>query len=127
MSELAQKRPKHLNLFQIKLPVGGVASILHRVSGFALFLLLPLLIWMLELSLASPESHEALRGILAHPLAKLVIIGLIWAFLHHFFMGIRILLIDLHIGVARQPARATAIAVLVVSLSLTAVLGVLLW
>lgn len=127
MSEIARKRPKYLNLFQIKLPIAGFASILHRISGFGLFLMLPLLLWLLELSLGSAESYGALQAIASHPLVKLLLIGLLWAFLHHFFMGIRILLIDVHVGVAKAQAGASAKAVLAVSLALTAVLGALLW
>jgi succinate dehydrogenase / fumarate reductase cytochrome b subunit len=127
MSEIAQKRPKHLNLFQIKLPIAGVASILHRMSGFGLFLMLPLLIWLLELSLASPDSFAQFKALIAHPLIKLLLIGLLWAFLHHFCMGIRILLIDIHVGVAKAQAAASAKAVLAVSLILTVILGAKLW
>lgn len=127
MAELTKKRPKYLNLFQIRLPIAGFASILHRVSGLGLFLMLPVLIWLLDSSLRSPESWEAMRGVIAHPLVKLVLIGLLWAFLHHFFMGIRILLIDVHVGVAKAQARNSAIAVLAVSLTLTLILGAKLW
>ncbi|WP_126445045.1 succinate dehydrogenase, cytochrome b556 subunit [Sulfuricystis multivorans] len=127
MNTIARKRPKHLNLFQIKLPVAGIASILHRVSGFGLFLMLPFLIWLLELSLTSPDSFATFQSIAAHPLIKLLLIGLLWAFLHHFFMGMRILLIDIHVGVAKAQASASAKAVLAVSLALTLILGVKLW
>lgn len=127
MAELARKRPKYLNLFQIKLPIAGFASILHRVSGFGLFLMLPLLIWLLDLSLRSPDSYQTFQAIVGHPLVKLLLIGLLWAFLHHFFMGIRILLIDIHVGVAKAQAGASAKAVLAVSLLLTVILGVKLW
>ncbi len=127
MSEIARKRPKYLNLLQIKLPIAGFASILHRVSGFGLFLMLPLLIWLLELSLGSQESYATLQSIVAHPLAKLVLIGLLWAFLHHFCMGIRILLIDIHIGVDKAQAGNSAKMVLAVSLPLTLILGAKLW
>jgi succinate dehydrogenase / fumarate reductase cytochrome b subunit len=127
MSEITKKRPKYLNLFEIKLPIAGFASILHRVSGFGLFLMLPLLIWLLELSLGSAESYATLQSIVAHPVAKLVLIGLLWAFLHHFCMGIRILLIDIHIGVDKAQAGNSAKMVLAVSLPLTLILGAKLW
>lgn len=127
MSELTRKRPKYLNVIEIKLPLPGFASILHRVSGIGMFLMLPLLIWLLELSLRSPESFETLRSVAANPLVKLVLIGLLWAFLHHFCMGIRILLIDIHVGVEKAKALASAKAVLAVSLVLTLLLGVKLW
>lgn len=127
MDGIARKRPKHLNLFQIKLPSAGVASILHRISGFGMFLMLPLLIWLLELSLGSPETFALFKSIIANPLVKLLLIGLLWAFLHHFCMGIRILLIDIHMGVGKAQAAASAKAVLAVSVALTLILGVKLW
>jgi succinate dehydrogenase / fumarate reductase cytochrome b subunit len=127
MSELSKQRPKFLNLMEIRLPLPGVASILHRVSGVGLFLMLPLLIWLLDLSLRSPDSFETLRGVVANPLVKLVLIGLLWAFLHHFCMGIRILLIDIHVGVEKAKARASSVVVFAVSLVLTVILGALLW
>lgn len=123
MSELRKQRPKFLNLAEIRLPLPGFASILHRVSGAALFLMLPLLIWLLQLSLGSAESFETLKAVTGNPLVKLILFGLLWAFLHHFCMGIRILLIDIHVGVEKQAARASAKAVLAVSLALTVILG----
>lgn len=127
MAELVKKRPKYLNLFEIKLPLPGWVSILHRISGAGLFLLLPFLIWLLGLSLGSRESYEAFRSITGHWFVKLILTGLMWAYLHHFCMGIRILLIDMHVGVDKAPARTSAIAVLVISLALTLFLGAQLW
>lgn len=123
MAEISKQRPKFLNLLEIKQPLPAVASILHRVSGAGLFLMLPLLIWLLQLSLGSTESIETLKAIFANPLVKLILLGLLWAFLHHFCMGIRILLIDVHVGVEKAQARKSAVAVLVVSLALTLILG----
>ncbi|MDO9601226.1 MAG: succinate dehydrogenase, cytochrome b556 subunit [Rhodocyclaceae bacterium] len=127
MAALSKKRPKYLNLIKIKLPIAGIASILHRVSGVGMFLMLPLLVWLLELSLRSPESFEAMKQVAAHPLLKLILIGLLWALLHHFCMGIRILLIDMHIGVEKAQASASAKMVLAVSLPLTLIVGAKLW
>lgn len=127
MAALSKKRPKYLNLIKIKLPIAGIASILHRVSGVGIFLMLPLLVWLLELSLRSPESFEAMKQVAAHPLLKLILIGLLWALLHHFCMGIRILLIDMHIGVEKAQASASAKMVLAVSLPLTLIVGAKLW
>ncbi len=129
MSEITMKkeRPKHLDLRVIKLPLPGFASILHRISGAGLFLMLPFLIFLFQLSVESPQSFETFKAIVGHPLAKLVLLGLLWAFLHHFCMGIRILLIDLGMGTELQAARTSAKAVLAVSLVLTVILGVKLW
>jgi len=122
-----QTRPKYLDLFTIRLPVPGLVSILHRISGFGLFLFLPLLLWLLHSSLASPDAYERYRETIAHPFVKLILIGLLWAFLHHLFAGLRFLLLDIHVGTELGTARNSSRAVLVVSVVLTVVLGALLW
>jgi succinate dehydrogenase / fumarate reductase, cytochrome b subunit len=127
MAEMTKVRPKFLNLFEIRLPLAGWASILHRISGAGLFVMLPGLIYLLGLSLGTPEDFENFKALLGHPLVKLVLFGLMWAFLHHFCMGVRVLLIDMHIGVEKAQARASAVVVLAVSLALTLILGVKLW
>jgi len=122
--EIAKKRPKYLALHEIRLPLAGYASILHRVSGAGLFLMLPLLIWLLQLSLGSTADSAAMfSAVMGNVLVKLILLGLLWAFLHHFCMGIRILLIDIQIGVEKPQAHASAVAVMVVSLVLTLILG----
>ena len=73
MTELTKQRPKFLNLAEIKLPVPGFASILHRISGAGLFLMLPLLIWLLDLSLKSPDSYQTFLAATGHPLLKLLL------------------------------------------------------
>lgn len=124
MPEMSKQRPKYLALHEIRLPLAGFASILHRVSGAGLFLMLPLLIWLLQLSLGSTaESAEMFAAVTGNLLVKLILVGLLWAFLHHFCMGIRILLIDIHVGVEKQQAHNSAVAVMVVSLALTLVFG----
>jgi succinate dehydrogenase / fumarate reductase, cytochrome b subunit len=124
MPEMTKQRPKYLALHEIRLPLAGYASILHRVSGAGLFLMLPLLIWLLELSLGSSQDSAAMFGaVTGNWLVKLVLLGLLWAFLHHFCMGIRILLIDIHVGVEKQQAHNSAMAVMIVSLALTLVFG----
>jgi succinate dehydrogenase / fumarate reductase, cytochrome b subunit len=92
-----------------------------------LFLFLWFFLEGLERSLASPESFDDIKSTLGHPLVKLVTLGLLWAYLHHSFAGIRHLGLDLRLGIELPKARASAYAVLVVSLGLTLVLGVLLW
>lgn len=124
MSEMTKQRPKHLALHEIRLPLAGFASILHRVSGAGLFLMLPLLIWLFQLSLGSTQQNvDMFNAVTGNWLAKLILLGLIWAFLHHFCMGIRILLIDIHVGVEKQQAHSSAVAVMVISLALTAIFG----
>jgi len=122
-----KKRPKHLALHLIKLPLPGFVSILHRVSGMALFLALPLLLWMLQYSLRSIETYTELMDVLAQPLAKLVMLGLLWAFLHHFCAGLRYLAIDMHWVSNLAQARNSSWVVMFVSLALTVLLGAKLW
>jgi succinate dehydrogenase / fumarate reductase cytochrome b subunit len=124
MPEMTKQRPKHLALNEIRLPLAGFASILHRISGAGLFLLLPFLIWLLQLSLGSTQGNaEMFAAVTGNWLVKLILLGLVWAFLHHFCMGIRILLIDVHVGVEKEQARSSAMAVMVISLALTAIFG----
>ena len=118
-----QPRPKFRNLnfpllLTYRLPLPGMVSIMHRISGAALFLMLPLLLWLFDLSLMSELSFERLRGITANFFFKLMLVFLIWGFFHHLVAGIRYLLLDLHIGVDLKSARASAIAVYAVSLPL---------
>lgn len=124
MPEVTRQRPKFLTLNEIRLPLAGIASILHRVSGAGLFLMLPLLIWLFQLSLGStPESAATFRAVVGNPVVRLILLGLVWAFLHHFCMGIRLLLIDLHIGVEKQQSHTSAKAVFAASLTLTLAFG----
>jgi succinate dehydrogenase / fumarate reductase cytochrome b subunit len=124
-----KKRPVYLNLVRVRLPLPGFVSILHRISGTLLFLLLLVfgVAWFAE-SLASPEGFAALRQTLSMPFFKLVLAGALWAYLHHFCAGIRYLFLDVHVGVALPQARATSWVVLVVSIGLTLLIaGELLW
>ena len=121
------KRPKHLALHHIKLPLSGFVSILHRVSGLILFFALPLLLLMLQYSLRSIETYTQLMSVLAHPLLKLMLLGLLWAFLHHFCAGLRYLAIDLRYISNLAQARYSSKMVMGASLALTILLGVELW
>lgn len=122
-----KKRPKHLALHKIKLPLPGIVSILHRVSGVFLFLSLPLLLWLLQMSLRSIETYTRLVECLHAPLLKLVLLGLLWAFFHHFFAGIRYLALDFHYGANLSAARNSSYLVIGASVLATIVSGVGLW
>lgn len=124
---MATRRPVYLNLFKIKLPLPGLVSIMHRISGFGLFLLLPWLIYALQESLASEQGFEQLMSWLGQPLVKLSLLAVLWAYLHHFCMGLRYLALDLDIGVALPQARFSAKLVLAVSLTATFLIGIRLW
>ena len=130
MSDAAvkKKRPLWYNLSPLNLPLPGLVSFLHRVSGALLFVLTAWLLYLLDASLAGPERFEEMQRMIAHPLARLVLLAVLWAFLHHLCAGVRYLFLDLDMGVDLPTARATSGAVLAVSLALTVVLGgLLLW
>lgn len=124
---MANQRPKHLNLFKIKLPLPGVVSLLHRMSGALLFAAIPLFLLMFQASLDSAESFEKIRLATGSPQAKLVLILLFWGFLHHFFAGFRFLLMDAHIGLGLHESRRNSLLVIAFSLSLTVIAGIWIW
>ena len=132
-SAVARKaRPKYLSLrallFEIRLPLPGWVSILHRISGALLvFPFAAWLIFMLDSSLASDAGFEHVKGYLRLPLVKLGLLVCIWAYCHHFCAGIRFLLLDVNRGIELQHARSSAVAVLVVSLLMTVFFAVKLW
>jgi len=119
----ARVRPqfRNLSLGQLasyRLPPAGLLSILHRVSGMLLFLMLPVLLWMFDLSLKTESTYARLHTVLGGVLVKLVLLALIWAILHHLFAGIRYLALDLHMGIAKEPSTRSALGVFAVSLAL---------
>ncbi|HYD57514.1 MAG TPA: succinate dehydrogenase, cytochrome b556 subunit [Burkholderiales bacterium] len=126
-------RPKYLSLpailFEIRLPLPALVSILHRVSGVLLvFPLAAWLLYLLDASLASEAGFERIRShYLQVPLVKAGMILFAWAFLHHLCAGIRFLFLDIDKGIHLRAARITSAIVLVVSLLLTAVFAVKIW
>lgn len=133
MTEQAKKRPEYRNINFFKdlptyrLPLAGIVSILHRISGLLMFLLLPFIIWMFDKSLSSEISYDAFTSVFAGSfgwLAKLACLALIWAYLHHFCAGVRHLVMDVnHHAANKQTGKSTAVIVLIISLALTAALG----
>lgn len=118
-----QQLPVFLNLFRIRFPAGAIASIAHRISGVLLFLSLPYLAWLLDLSLQGPEGYTAAVAHLQPLWLRLASALLAWSLLHHLIAGLRFLLIDIHIGVdlptARITARVTTLAAAVLALLYT--------
>lgn len=112
-----------VQLIKYRLPWAGKVSILHRISGAVLFLLLPFILYLFDQSVASELSYQKFQAFTSNILVKLVCLGLIWSFLHHFCAGIRYLLLDLEIGVEKSESNRSAIIVLVVGIALTAVVG----
>lgn len=133
MSEAIKKRRtefKNIHVTQIvryRMPLSAMVSIMHRISGALIFLLLPFVLYLFEKSLFSEAAFEHFKGIASHWFVKLVLLGLSWAYLHHFCAGLRHLLMDLHIGLTKTGARRTAIAVYALSLPLTALVALKLF
>jgi len=125
-------RPKYLSLrallFEIRLPLPGWVSILHRISGALLvFPFAAWLLYLLDASLLSEVSFENVKGYLRLPPVKAGMLLFVWAYCHHFCAGIRFLLLDLNKGIELRQARLSSLIVLIASLSLTAWFGARLW
>jgi succinate dehydrogenase / fumarate reductase cytochrome b subunit len=136
MTELAKKRPEFRNINALvdlptyRLPAAGFVSILHRISGFVMFLLLPFLVWMFDTSVSSEISFAKFKaafnvgvGFVPGILVQLVALVLIWAYLHHLIAGVRHLYMDAHHAVSKEFGKSSAVVTLVLSLGLTAALG----
>ena len=136
MTEAARKRPEFRNINALsdlpsyRLPAAGWVSILHRVSGALMFLLMPFIIWMFDSSITSEISFAKCAaafnvglGFIPGWFMKLVALAIIWAYLHHFIAGIRHLYMDTFHAVTKEFGKSSAVATLVLSLGLTVVLA----
>ncbi len=106
-------------IIRYRLPAAGMVSILHRISGAMMFLLLPFILYLFDLSITSEISFASLQGFASHWFVKLLILTISWGYLHHFCGGIRHLIMDAHIGLSKEGARKSANMVFAVSLPLT--------
>ncbi len=131
---VAQRRPefRNINVFKdvttYRMPAPAIVSILHRISGAAIFVLLPLIIWMFDASVSSEISFARLRNAFGNGawgvILKLVSLGLIWAYLHHFIAGLRHVWMDVsHKAVSKSWGGKSAMVTLASSLLLTVILG----
>ncbi|HEX9812437.1 MAG TPA: succinate dehydrogenase, cytochrome b556 subunit [Burkholderiales bacterium] len=111
------KRPVYLNLFLIRLPIGGVVSILHRITGALLVVLTVFFLWALQASLASPARFGEIQSLLSAGLGRMVVLLALWILIQHLYSGVRHLLIDVDIGVERTSARRSAGLTLVASVA----------
>ncbi len=105
-------RPFYLNLIKIRLPIQGMVSIIHRVTGVLMFIAIPFFVYLLDMSLQGEAGFAQVQEILSSIFIQLVILLLLWSLLHHFYAGIRYLLIDFDIAVDKQGSRMTAWSVL---------------
>jgi len=125
-SEMA-RRPKYLDLLRIRLPLPGIISIMHRMSGAVLFFALPLLLYWFQQSLTSVATFGALKAAFSHRLAKIIVLGLLWGFFHHLCAGLRHLALDMHLGNGLTAARRSSAIVLIAGVLLTFIVAALLW
>ena len=136
MSELSRQRPQFRNINAFKdlttyrLPAAGWVSILHRISGALMFVLLPLIVWLFDTSVSSEISYERFSsafsagiGFVPGWLFKLVVLAIIWAYLHHLIAGLRHLYMDARHAVTKQFGKSSAVVTLALSIGLTVVLG----
>lgn len=122
-----KQRPVNLNLFTIKFPLPAIISILHRISGTLLFLLIPFLLWMLSISLNSPISFNNLQDCFTNPLVKIILWLILVALLYHLVAGIRHLLMDCGIGESLSGGRQGSKITLGVTIVLAIIMGIWLW
>ena len=137
MSEAVKEVPKKVRpefrnihiteLSNYRMPPSAIVSILHRISGAGMFLMMPFLLYLLQLSLRSEDSFMQFKGVLEHVLVKILVLGLSWAYLHHFCAGLRHLFMDNHFALDKDGSRVTAKGVLIVSLLLTVAVGLKLF
>lgn len=129
-------RPEFRNIHALhdlpsyRLPPAGWVSILHRISGAVMFLLLPFIIWMFDTSISSEYSFARFtkvfnNGVWLLPAAvvKLVALALIWAYLHHLIAGLRHVYMDVRHAVSKEFGRSSALFTLALSLGLSVILG----
>jgi succinate dehydrogenase / fumarate reductase cytochrome b subunit len=121
------KRPKFLDLTKIRLPLPGIVSILHRVSGVFMIIAIPIAIWLLELTATSQAGFEQAAGVMDAVLIKIGATVILWSLCHHLVAGIRYLFLDIDIGIERKQARQSAVGVFIVSILLTAVFVGVIW
>lgn len=122
-----KKRPVNLDLWTIKFPIMAIASILHRISGFIIFFLIPLSLWALQESLRSAAGFNAVSDCLQNPVLKFILWAFLVALIYHLLAGIRHLFMDIGIGETLSGSRRTVITVFVLTLILIVLTGWWLW
>ncbi len=127
MATVNDKRPVNLDLTKFRFPVMAMVSIAHRISGVALFVALPVFLWMLDRSLASARGFTEVQEVLALPLFKLVVWAILAALLYHIVAGVRHLLMDADIGESLEGGRRGSWIVFSASGVLIVLAGVWLW
>lgn len=125
LNKQIKKRPKNLNLLSVKFPLSALMSVGHRAAGILLFLLLPYCLYLLQLSLHNETDFLLVKEQLQSPVAKLLVLIVFWALVHHFLAGIRYFLLDVDVGIAKKSAQKTALFVMASSFIMTLILAVI--
>lgn len=123
---MTHSRPKNLNLFTIRFPLQAIASIFHRISGFFLFFMIPVMLWLLANSLTA-SGFTTIHDWLDTFTFKFIFWVILAPFIYHLVAGIRHLLSDIHIGNAIKSGRFAAMSVFVISAILIILSGIWLW
>lgn len=126
-NDVTRERPMNLDLTKISYPITAIVSILHRISGIIIFLLLPVFLYLLHDSLVSETSFTQLQTVVHHPVLKFIIWGGLSAVAFHFWAGIRHMLMDLGFGESLTGGRITAVVVIVLTILSILFLGAWLW
>ena len=121
------KRPVNLDISTIQFPIPAIASIVHRITGIAVFVGIAFLLYGLDLSLSGPTGFDSVADVMAHPLAKLVVWGTLSALAYHLVAGIRHLVMDIGVGETLEGGRLSAQIAFGVSIVLIILLGVWIW
>jgi succinate dehydrogenase / fumarate reductase cytochrome b subunit len=133
MSDLTRddhKEYRNIHITQVvayRLPLSGIVSIMHRISGAVLFLALPFLLWIFHLSVISETSYGQLAGMMSHWYVKIFLLALAWGFVHHLCAGVRYILLDFHYGLSKESAHSSALVVYAVSLLMALAIGLKLF
>ena len=127
-----KERPEFRNihvtdLMNYRLPMAGIVSILHRISGALMFLLLPFVLYLLQESLRSEYSFANFMIVASHPISKLVILALVWGYAQHFCAGVRHLIMDTHVGLDKDSARKSATVVIAITVIVTVLVALKLF
>jgi succinate dehydrogenase / fumarate reductase cytochrome b subunit len=124
---VTKKRPVNLQLTTMQFPATAIVSILHRVSGFVIFLLLPLFLWMLSASLGSVDQFDALKACMTSPVMKFILWIILSAIAYHVVAGLRHLLMDFGVAEEKESGKIGAITAMVLAFVVILVMGIIIW
>lgn len=119
---MQKERPVYLDIQKIRLPIPGLVSIFHRFSGIALFICIPLFLWLFSGTLSHESAFNTYQGLVHHPMVKCILFVLLLAYVYHSLAGVRFLFMDIHKGTELKTARASAKAVVICAIVLSVII-----